>query len=155
MKQAIIIIITSICFGLVFNAVRNNGISLLKKPISVLQNASDISQDNDEPVIRMINLEQAREFYKKGVLFVDARDNKAFYDGHITGAISGANFFELLERLEEITTMDSPLVAYCSDDECGVSEDLAYALQEEGFSNLLVFEGGWDEWILAKYEVSR
>ncbi|MEE9189533.1 MAG: rhodanese-like domain-containing protein [Candidatus Neomarinimicrobiota bacterium] len=157
MKQAIIIIIISIGFGFVFNAVRSNGISLLKKPLPVLQNTSDISRNDadNESGIRMINLEQARDFYQEGVLFVDARDGQAYSDGHITGAISGANFFELLEQLVEITTMDLPLVTYCSDEECGVSEDLAYALQEEGFSNLLVFKGGWDEWILAEYEISK
>jgi hypothetical protein len=74
MKQAIIIITFSICFGFVFNAMRSNGISILKKSIPVLQNTSDISQDENGPGIRMINLEQARGFYEKGVLFVDARD---------------------------------------------------------------------------------
>jgi 3-mercaptopyruvate sulfurtransferase SseA len=37
-------------------------------------------------------------------------------------------------------------VIYCSGDECGSSEDLAYELQGEGFSNLLVFKGGWTAW---------
>lgn len=155
MKQAIIIITFSICFGLVFNAMRSNGISILKKSIPVLQNTSDISQDENGPGIRMINLEQARGFYEKGVLFVDARDEEAYNAGHITGAIAGSNFFELLDQLAESTSKDTPLITYCSDEECGVSEDLAYALLDEGYSNLLVFEGGWDEWILAGYEISK
>ncbi len=38
------------------------------------------------------------------------------------------------------------VVVYCSDDDCGSSEELAYELQEIGFMNILVFKGGWKSW---------
>jgi len=44
-------------------------------------------------------------------------------------------------------------VVYCSDDDCGSSEELAYELQEIGFMNILVFKGGWKSWTEAGFEI--
>ena len=44
---------------------------------------------------------------------------------------------------------------YCSDDDCGSSEELAYELQDLGFSNILVFKGGWKSWTDAGLEIER
>ena len=55
-------------------------------------------------------------------------------------------FFELTFKLDSLQGKESPVVVYCSGEECGSSEDLAYELQAEGFTNLYVFKGGWTEW---------
>jgi hypothetical protein len=36
---------------------------------------------------------------------------------------------------------------YCSGDQCDLAKLLANKLLSEGFSNLLLFRGGWDEWV--------
>ena len=44
---------------------------------------------------------------------------------------------------------------YCSDDDCGSSEELAYELQDLGFSNILVFKGGWRSWTDSGFEIEK
>ena len=48
---------------------------------------------------------------------------------------------------------DTGFVIYCSDDDCGSSEELAYQFQDIGFNNILVFKGGWKSWKDAGLEI--
>ena len=77
---------------------------------------------------------------------MDAREPEYYQEGHIRGALNFPFFLELAFKLDSLQGKNAPLVLYCSGDECGSSEDLAYELQDEGFSNLLVFKGGWTAW---------
>ena len=61
-------------------------------------------------------------------------------------AICKDDFDSLVVQLENILGMDDPFVVYCSDDDCGSSEELSYELQSYGFNNIYLFKGGWKEW---------
>ena len=101
---------------------------------------------------RLEYLEKLRkEFYEKNTLFLDARDEAYFNKGHIKGAIKNIFLMELLFNIESLQSKKDPLVVYCGDPGCGDSEDLAYTLQDAGFSKLYVFKGGWLEWSAANY----
>ena len=141
--QIIVITITSTVLSLSFNIVRPEGIPLLAKELAA---AKEIDYDAAEPRLLAITLDQALELYQKGTVFVDAREPEYYEEGHIKGAWNFPFFLELVFKLDSLQGKDAPLVIYCSGDECGSSEDLAYELQAEGFSNLLVFKGGWTEW---------
>ena len=142
--QIIVIAITSTVFSLTLNAVRPDGIPLLAKELAV---AEEIEYDSAiEPRILAITLDQALELYQKGTIFVDARAPEYYQEGHIRGAFNFPFFLELVFKLDSLQGKNAPLVLYCSGDECGSSEDLAYELQDEGVSNLLVFRGGWTAW---------
>jgi len=141
--QIIVIAITSTVLSLTLNAVRPDGIPLLAKELAV---AEEIEYDTAEPRLLAITLDQALEFYQKGTVFVDAREPEYYQEGHIKGAWNIPFFLELVFKLDSLQGKDAPMVIYCSGDECGSSEDLAYELQAEGFSNLLVFKGGWTAW---------
>ena len=52
---------------------------------------------------------------------------------------------------QEGIEIDEQFVVYCSDSDCGSSEDLSYEFQSIGFSNILLFKGGWQEWVDADY----
>ena len=56
-------------------------------------------------------------------------------------------------KIDSLVGLDRPFVIYCSDDDCGSSEDLAYNLQDWGFTNILVFKGGWKMWTESGYQV--
>ena len=60
-------------------------------------------------------------------------------------------FMELIFNIESIQSKTDPLVVYCGDPGCGDSEDLAYDLQDSGFTKLYVIKGGWLEWSAAGY----
>ena len=141
--QIIVIAITSTVLSLFLNAVRPDGIPLLAKELAV---AEEIEYDTAEPRLFSINLDQALELYQKGTVFVDAREPEYYQEGHIKGAWNIPFFLELVFKLDSLQGKDAPMVIYCSGEECGSSEDLAYELQAEGFSNLLVFKGGWTAW---------
>ena len=141
--QIIVIAITSTVFSLTLNAVRPDGIPLLAEELAV---AEEIEHDAVEPRLLAITLDQALEFYQKGTVFVDAREPEYYQEGHIKGAWNIPFFLELVFKLDSLQGKDAPMVIYCSGDECGSSEDLAYELQAEGFSNLFVFKGGWTAW---------
>jgi len=141
--QIIVIAITSTVLSLTLNAVRSDGIPLLAKELAV---AEEIEYDTAEPRLFAITLDQALELYQKGTVFVDAREPEYYQEGHIKGAWNIPFFLELVFKLDSLQGKDAPMVIYCSGDECGSSEDLAYELQAEGFSNLLVFKGGWTAW---------
>ena len=141
--QIIVIAITSTVLSLTLNAVRSDGIPLLAEELAV---AEEIEYDTAEPRLFAITLDQALELYQKGTVFVDAREPEYYQEGHIKGAWNIPFFLELVFKLDSLQGKDAPMVIYCSSDECGSSEDLAYELQAEGFSNLLVFKGGWTAW---------
>ena len=141
--QIIVIAITSTVLSLTLNAVRSDGIPLLAEELAV---AEEIEYDTAEPRLFAITLDQALELYQKGTVFVDAREPEYYQEGHIKGAWNIPFFLELVFKLDSLQGKDAPMVIYCSSDECGSSEDLAYELQAEGFSNILVFKGGWTAW---------
>ena len=141
--QIIVIAITSTLLSLTLNAVRPDGIPLLAEELAV---AEEIEYDTAEPRLFAITLDQALELYQKGTVFVDAREPEYYQEGHIKGSWNIPFFLELVFKLDSLQGKDAPMVIYCSGEECGSSEDLAYELQAEGFSNILVFKGGWTAW---------
>ncbi|MBU0529982.1 rhodanese-like domain-containing protein [bacterium] len=150
-KQAIYIIVFSIIVGMSSNYFRTNGIPIIAKQINGFNNNSRI----EEFVIEIIDLEIAQKFFYNDMLFIDARDDISFSEGHITGAISSIPHDEMVDNIFNNQGFNEPVVIYCDDNECGLSEDLGYQLQAEGFSKIYVFSGGWDQWKLAKLPIEK
>lgn len=150
-KQTIYIIICSSIVGILFNFLRPTGIPIIAKQINGFSNNFQI----DEFIIEIINLEIAKKFFYDNVLFIDARDNTSYMEGHITGAISSINHNEMVDIIFNNHGFNEPFVIYCDNEECGFSEDLAYQLQAEGFSKIYVFSGGWNQWLVAKLPVEK
>ena len=146
--QSFILVALSIIVALASNTIRSKSIPLLAKEI---EQATATDMVSDEPFLLTISLEQALDFYEKDVLFLDARDDGYYAQGHIKGAIKNIFFMELIFNIESIQSKTDPLVVYCGDPGCGDSEDLAYDLQDSGFTKLYVFKGGWLEWSAAGY----
>ena len=145
-KQVLLITGISVLCGASFNALRDGGISWLAKPMEKINSTNDIELNIDVPSVREINLETAMNLQKNGTLFVDARSEEYLEDGFIPGAINNDDTDVLSDEIATLIGFDKGFVIYCSDDDCGSSEDLAYDLQEYGFNNILVFRGGWKTW---------
>ena len=146
-KQVLLITVISVLCGASFNALRDSGISWLAKPMEKINSTKNIELNIDVPSVREINLETAMNLQKNGTLFVDARSEEYLEDGFIPGAINNDDTDALSDEIATLIGFDKGFVIYCSDDDCGSSEDLAYDLQEYGFNNILVFKGGWKTWI--------
>ena len=133
-KQQVTFFITvSILAGFISNLVRTDAISWMAEPIKVVNNVNDVLLTLLEPEIREIDLEMAKSLHKTGLLFVDARAEEYLSDGIIPGAIANDDVGLLSEQIEFLIGYEKGFVIYCSDDDCGSSEELAYELQDFGF----------------------
>ena len=154
--QIIILLVISMVFSFGFNAVRSEGVPLIasKQIIEGGQSVADSLLAESTIIYQpvMINLSIAKDFHDRGVLFVDARDEKEFREGHIAKAkLAPANPGEIRRWVKE----EDPVVTYCSGGECDLSMSLAVELMGEdfGFARVFVFDGGLPEWIDAGYPI--
>ena len=147
-NQVVFFVVISIFLSFSSNLIRKDSIPLLAKKLEITE---DINLDSDESSLLAISLDKAKDFFENGVLFIDARDEVYYNDGHIKNAMKNVFLMELIFNIEEKQTKEDPIVVYCGDPGCGDSEDLAYDLQNEGFKKLFVFKGGWLEWSAANY----
>ena len=133
--------------GLISNSVRSDGIHWLSEPIDAISDPNDAISILASPEIREVDLNMARSLHQSGILFVDARAEEYLNEWIIPGAIGSDDIAILAEQIEYLIGTEKGFVIYCSDDDCGSSEELAYLLQEQGFSNIYLFKGGWKQWI--------
>ena len=152
-KQSIILIALSILIGSIFNLLSDDGIPWVAEPIKIVNNSEDALDILAEPSIREVEIETAKALHGSGILFVDARAEEYLSDGFIPGAIASDDISMLSDQIETMIGFDTGFVIYCSDDDCGSSEELAYQFQDIGFNNILVFKGGWKSWKDAGFEI--
>ena len=89
--QLYIYLIPSITLGLLFNTIRDKGISHLAQPSIELSIGDNLTVSTSVPTIRNINLDLAIKFHNEGFLFVDARAEEYLNEGFIPNAISHDN----------------------------------------------------------------
>jgi len=155
--QVFYIVLVSVITSLLFNQVRNSPLPFMNKKVDVVSVLKGTSSKTSEPSIIGIDLALAKKLFEENILFVDARAEEFYNEGHIPNAICFDDFDLLLEKLENTIGMDDQFIVYCSDSDCGSSEDLSYELQSHGYNSILLFKGGWKEWtdanlIQTKYE---
>ena len=150
--QVISIIIVSFIFGVGYNAVRTENLSLLyQKPVerTVEEVDSLLSETTILSAPEYINLESAKEMYDREIIFIDARDEEEFAEGHIKGAILAPSTPELVQLTPDRST---PIVTYCGGGDCDVSMELAVELMDSwDYERIFVYKGGWPEWKAAGY----
>lgn len=109
----------------------------------------------DRPV--QIGLEAVKQLFDAGAaVFIDARGREEFDAGHIRGALS-MPFDEVTaepERMENLMTGGMPIVAYCGGGLCEDSLGLAWELLAAGQTRVVVYVGGFAEWMERGYPVA-
>jgi len=102
--------------------------------------------------VREIDLPEAAEAFRQGFPFLDARRSADYRLGHIRGA-HGISVWES-DLDEKLTRFDatghplkSPIVIYCNGGDCQDSGLLAARLTGLGYRHLLLYRGGYPEWI--------
>jgi rhodanese-related sulfurtransferase len=109
-------------------------------------------QAAEYPGVRMITLAEAEDLWAAGeALVIDARAGSFYAQGHVPRARnipadgSGSAIpREILDR-----PGDMAIVVYCEGGTCQSSLALAKRLHDEGFKDIRVFSGGWEEWTKA------
>jgi rhodanese-related sulfurtransferase len=118
------------------------------------------SEDTDEVIAftepKAITIEQAYTLYNKDVIFVDARDESDFLVGHITNSINiPFDDFDNHKQKLELLSKEKTMVIYCAGTDCDLSILLGNLLFEQGYKQVYIFFGGWNEWLNAKYPVEN
>lgn len=105
---------------------------------------------------RVITLDQAYKLYTNNVTFVDARDEADYIAGHITNSVN-IPFDDLDNHKQklELLSKEKPMVIYCAGTDCDLSILLGNLLFEQGYKQVYVFFGGWNEWLKANYPIDQ
>ncbi len=101
---------------------------------------------------KVINLEQAFTLFNNGAMFLDARDDFDYNEGHISKAVN-IPFYAFEENENKLNNIikDDAIVTYCSGTDCDLSVLLGNKLAKMGYNKVFVFFGGWLDWVEANY----
>lgn len=105
-----------------------------------------------------IELAALKKFFDaRAAVIIDAREPGEFAEGHIPGSVN-LPYDEVvtdLTRLEQFDAGGKPIVTYCGGGGCELSLSLAEELVVTGHSKVLVYIGGFPEWVEAGYPVQQ
>ena len=138
----------SLNFKLIFNAFSGKSVSA---PISANPVVVDTASENSVTLNAFpipVELDELDELLTAGSLLVDTRNSDDYQLNHLAGAIS-LPLGELdrhFVNFKEQVSADQTLVLYCSGYGCPDSFDLGVRLITEGYTDVLVYEGGFPEW---------
>ena len=146
LNQIYIYIALSLFISFFVNILRTDSLPYIATPLEKIEDIAQIENSSLQPQIREISIDVAERLFSDSVLFIDAREEEYYIEGHIPNSICNDDFDSLVYQIEDFITYKNGFVVYCSDDDCGSSEDLAYQLQDQGFTNIYLFKGGWKQW---------
>lgn len=112
---------------------------------AVIPEAAD---PTDPPYVSVTDA--ANLFNASDVLFVDARDEYDYQQGHIKGAINVPFEGGEIHLTDFLNGVDwsATTVIYCGGAGCDLSIYLGRFLKDTGFSSVNIFFGGWNDWKL-------
>ena len=156
-KEIIILVGISLALAMVVNALSPRGIALVGQwntAEAVIAegpggDAAGRPQEIDSVVLAKYI------FDKDEALFVDARSQNDYDNGHIPGAVSlpVGRFEERIESFLNRYPAEQPIVTYCSGRTCEDSHNLAQFLSDVGFTNVRVFIDGFPGWEAEGYPI--
>jgi rhodanese-related sulfurtransferase len=105
--------------------------------------------------LNVVSLEQVRVHVDTGsAMILDARSLDLYGQGHIPGAFS-CPADDMQHAYPDVASMlipDLPVLVYCAGKECEDSMTLGKRLLQDGFTNVLIYVGGYAEWSSAAPE---
>lgn len=151
--QSAAILIAGAALGLVVNTVRPGGIPLLGSWTPAEQVRS-----SGLPDTTVISLDEAQVlFFTQRAIFVDARAEPLYREGHIQGAVNlpWEDFDQRVADFLQQVPRDAVLITYCDGEGCSLSKELAIALLASGYPNVHILVNGWSLWIEANLPIEQ
>jgi len=157
LKEISIITGISVIVAFGFNYFSPNGIALVgqwdtSRGVVTALKKNDVVMDE----LEIGDISYAKALYDTGnVLFVDARSEEAYHDGHIKRAVSlpVGQYDEQIDTFLELYDLDRPMITYCSGRTCEDSLQLARLLMERGYMNVSVMIDGFPGWEAEGYPI--
>ncbi len=87
-------------------------------------------------------------FLAKFAVFLDARSQEQYNEGHIQGAYS-LPWQEFEKNEGEVPSgilRETTIITYCDGENCNLSKELAFGLLDRGYANTRVLVNGWTLW---------
>jgi rhodanese-related sulfurtransferase len=161
-KNTVIVIgfvaLASLCIGLLVNQYREQPLPLkyqdketrLDRSVAKIAEVPE-SKATDSALPKELTLEQFRAYAEnRSGLVLDARPEIFHRLGHVPGALSlpredfENGYASLKAKLE--SNKHQPIAVYCSSTSCEDSHLVEKALVKLGYTNVVVFSGGWATW---------
>ena len=156
-KEICILVGISLALALVVNALSPRGIALVGQwDIDEGAITAGPGGDADGRPQEIDSVVLAKYIFDKDeALFVDARSQNDYDNGHIPGAVSlpVGRFEERIESFLNRYPAEQPIVTYCSGRTCEDSHNLAQFLSDVGFTNVRVFIDGFPGWEAEGYPI--
>jgi rhodanese-related sulfurtransferase len=156
-KEIIILLSVSLTLALVVNTFSPRGIALVGQWDTAKGLITASSAEGAAGQLQEIDsVAWAKDIFDKGdVLFVDARSQNDYENGHIAGAISLpiGQFEKRIGFFLNRYPLEQPIVTYCSGRNCEDSHELARFLSDVGFTNVRIFIDGFPAWEAEGYPV--
>jgi rhodanese-related sulfurtransferase len=137
------ILLVTACLALGFNQVRSNRMLL------VCQWSEQPPVDRSPEAVPIISIEEAALLFKNNkAIFLDARPESFYNEGHIRGALSlpwetaEEKCFGVVEKIPA----DMRIITYCDGANCELSDKLAVFLCDLGFEHVNPLVNGWTVW---------
>jgi rhodanese-related sulfurtransferase len=158
-KELSILLGIALAAAFVFNDLSPQGIALIgnwdtSKGVVSARSKDDVVFDE----LEIDDVETAKQIYDRGnAVFVDARAEEMFAEGHIQGAISMplGRFDAYIDKFKRDHPLSEFIVTYCSGRECDDSHKLAQHLLEAGYTNISIFIDGYPGWEKAGYPIEK
>lgn len=102
-----------------------------------------------EEGVPLVDLARAREIATtQSHIVFDARKIADYEKGRIPGAFAlpYGEADQYFGPLLPLLTETQPVMTYCSGKDCDDALELARFLRRNGFTNIVIFLGGWEEW---------
>ncbi len=156
-KEIIILLVVSAALAMLINFLSPRGIALVGQwdTSQGVITASPSGTEEEKPE-EINSVARAKEIFDNGnVLFVDARSQDNYEDGHIPRAVSlpVGQFDGQIESFLNQHPPDALIVTYCSGRTCEDSHNLAQLLYDVGFTNVRVFIDGFPGWKAEGYPI--
>ncbi len=102
-----------------------------------------------EAGIGIVDTEQTQQRLNDGrAMILDARPEEEFREGRLPGAMS-VPYNEIESAFEQVQlffTPETEIITYCSGQACDDSFMLSRFLQEQGYTNVFIYAGGFKAW---------
>jgi len=156
-KEIIILVGVAVALAIVVNTFSPRGIALVGQWDTAKGVITANPNETAEQKLQEIDSAgRAKEIFDRGsVLFVDARSQQDYENGHIPGAVSlpVGRFDERIESFLNQYPLEQPIVTYCSGRTCEDSHHLAQLLSEAGYTDVRIFIDGFTGWQAEGYPV--
>jgi rhodanese-related sulfurtransferase len=107
--------------------------------------------------MKNITREEIKEHLDNGdsIALVEALPEKSFAEGHLPGALNimPDKVDDLAPKL--LKDKDQMIVTYCAGPDCPKSGEAAKELEDIGYTNVVEYSGGKEDWQQAGYPIEK